>query len=277
MEDRALSQPARTRTDPRARRRARAEAAPARDDARMSDRSRRTTAAPLSDGGGDPLDDLDGLPVAARTLSVSVADRLRRLIVTNRLRPGDPLRLAAIAARLGVSVQPVREAVRLLAAEGLVVIEPHRGAYVATLSIEDVEELYAVRVALEGLIARVAAERLTPATVAELEERFHEMERCERADDQPGFIAADRAFHERLYEAAGRPRLLARILDLWDASTRARPVVYRSWAALADAVADHEPLLDAIRRRDPAGAEAATRAHLEAAAGRVLAALRADP
>lgn len=223
----------------------------------------------------DPLDALRGLPAASRTLSQSVADRLRRLIVTGRLQPGDPLRLAAIAARLDVSVQPVREAVRLLAAEGLVVIEPHRGAYVARLSVEDVEELYAVRIALEGLIARVATERLVDADVRALEAAFAAMEACAGADDRPGFVAADRAFHRGLYTVAGRPRLLARILDLWDASTRAQPAVHGSWATLADAVADHAPLLAAIRRRDAAGAEAATRAHLERAARSVLAALRA--
>ena len=223
----------------------------------------------------DPLDGLHALPAPARTLSITVADRLRRLIVTNRLRPGDPLRLAAIADRLGVSVQPVREAVRLLAAEGLVVIEPHRGAYVAKLSIEDVEELYAVRVALEGLMARVATERLTDEDLTELQACFAAMQRTEQADDRPGFIAADRAFHERLYEAGQRPRLLARILDLWDASTRARPILYEAWATLEDAVSDHEPLFRAITKRDPQAAEAATRAHLEGAASRVLAALHA--
>ncbi|MFO1539236.1 MAG: GntR family transcriptional regulator [Chloroflexota bacterium] len=228
-------------------------------------------------GTEDPLDALRGLPAASRTLSQSVADRLRRLIVTGRLQPGDPLRLATIAARLDVSVQPVREAVRLLAAEGLVVIEPHRGAYVARLSVEDVEELYAVRIALEGLIARVAAERLTDADVRALDAAFAAMEACAGAGDRDGFIAADRSFHRRLYAVAGRPRLLARIIDLWDASTRAQPAVHGSWATLADAVADHAPLLAAIRRHDAPGAEAATREHLERAAGNVLAALRAAP
>jgi DNA-binding GntR family transcriptional regulator len=206
---------------------------------------------------------------------MAVADQVRRLIVTNRLPPGSPLRLSSIAERLGVSVQPVREAVRMLAAEGLVVIEPHRGAFVARLSIEDVEELYAVRVALESLIARVATARLTDTDIDELRSRFGAMQAAERRDDQAAFITADRAFHQHLYELADRPRLLVRILDLWDASNRARPLLYESWLPIKDAVTDHEPLLRAIESRDPAAAEAATRAHLEGAARRVLAALRA--
>jgi DNA-binding GntR family transcriptional regulator len=223
----------------------------------------------------DPLDALQEAPPGVRTLSMAVAEQVRRLIVANRIPPGSPLRLATIATRLGVSVQPVREAVRMLAAEGLVVIEPHRGAFVARLSIEDVEELYAVRVALECLIARVATARLSSTDVEALQVRFTAMQAAERRDDQRAFIDADRAFHQHLYELADRPRLLARILDLWDASNRARPLLYETWLPIRDAVADHEPLLRAIETRDPAAAASATRAHLEGAADRVLAALRA--
>lgn len=234
------------------------------------------TAQPAADAVANPLDDLRGTPAEVRTLSMAVADKVRRLIVSNRLPPGSPLRLASIADRLGVSVQPVREAVRMLAAEGLVVIEPHRGAFVARLSIEDVEELYAVRVALESLIARVATARLTDADIDALRARFAAMQAAQRRDDQAAFITADRAFHQHLYDLADRPRLLARILDLWDASNRARPLLYRSWLPIRDAVADHVPLLEAVERRDAEAADLATRAHLEGAARRVLAALRAQ-
>jgi DNA-binding GntR family transcriptional regulator len=68
--------------------------------------------------------------------------------------------------------------------------------------------------------------------------------------------------------------LLSRILDLWDASFRARPLVYEGWLPIGDALADHRPLLDAVRASDPEAAEAATRSHLEDAARRVLAALQ---
>jgi DNA-binding GntR family transcriptional regulator len=224
----------------------------------------------------DPLDELRGEIRAARTLSGEVAERLRRLIVEGRLQPGTALRLQPIADRMRVSVQPVREAVRMLAAEGLVTIEPHRGAFVNRLSIEEVEELYAVRAALEGLAARIATARLTDADRADLERRFGAMVQAEKEDDAPAFIAADRAFHRRLYESAGRPRLVARIVDLWDASTRALPMVYRAWLPIGDALADHQPLLDAIRAGDPEAAHAASRIHLEDAARRVLAALREE-
>ena len=224
----------------------------------------------------DPLDELRGEVPVARTLSAGVADRLGRLIVEGRLQPGTPLRLRAIAERMQVSVQPVREGIRLLAAEGLVTIEPHRGAFVNQLSIEEVEELYAVRVALESLAARIATAHLSDDDRADLEDGFVAMIRAEEQDDQPAFIAADRAFHQRLYESAGRPRLLARILDLWDASNRARPLVYEGWLPIQDALADHQPLLDAVRAGDPEAAEAATRVHLEDAARRVLAALQEE-
>ena len=222
----------------------------------------------------DPLDELRGEIPSARTLSAEVAERLGRLILEGRLQPGTPLRLQAIAERMGVSVQPVREGIRMLAAEGLVTVEPHRGAFVNGLSIEEVEELYAVRAALEGLAARIATARLTEADRADLEDGFDAMVRAEGSGDLPGFIVADRAFHQRLYESADRPRLVARILDLWDASTRAKPLVYKGWLPIGDALADHRPLLDAIRADDPDAAQTATRIHLEDAARRVLAALR---
>ena len=222
----------------------------------------------------DPLDELRREMPAARTLSAEVAERLGRLIIEGRLQPGAPLRLQAIAERMGVSVQPVREGIRMLAAEGLVTVEPHRGAFVNGLSIEEVEELYAVRAALEGLAARIATARLTDDDRADLEDGFGAMVKAEESGDLPGFIAADRAFHRRLYESADRPRLVARILDLWDKSTRSSPLVYHGWLPIGDALADHRPLLKAVRADDPEAAQAATRIHLEDAALRVLAALR---
>jgi DNA-binding GntR family transcriptional regulator len=222
----------------------------------------------------DPFDELRGEITASRTLSAEVANRLGRLITEARLEPGTPLRLQAIADRMGVSVQPVREALRMLAAEGLVTIEPHRGAFVNGLSIEEVEELYAVRMGLESLAARIGVTRLTDGVRADLEQGFDAMVHAESHDDQAAFMAADRAFHLRLYEAASRPRLLGRILDLWDASTRAKPLVYEGWLPIGDALTDHRPLLNAVRADDPEAAEMATRAHLEGAARRVLTALQ---
>ncbi len=123
--------------------------------------------------------DIEGIiggPADARTLAATVGQRLRSLILEGQLLPGTVLRLAPLAASLGVSVMPVREALRQLEAEGLVVVAPRRGATVAELSVEDVEEIYTLRIALESLCAGRAAERLTDADLVGLERRFAEME-----------------------------------------------------------------------------------------------------
>lgn len=220
------------------------------------------------------LDDVFGKPETRRTLSSTVASRLRDLIVTGQLKAGTPLRLKELAARLGVSMMPVREALRYLESEGLVVMEPHRGASVARLSMDDVEELYAVRGALEGLAARLAAPKLTAFDQEALVKAFARMERDEAQGDLNGFVTDDREFHMRLYEAAGRPRLVEHIREMQSSSARALPLVFRAWQPLRVALEDHRPILEAVQAGDSALVEARTREHLEQAAERVLAILR---
>lgn len=222
----------------------------------------------------DALEGLPTTPDLPLTLAESVAAHLRGLILDGTLSPGTPLRLAPLARRLGVSVMPVRDALRLLEADRLVVVTPRRGSVVSPLSIEDAEEIYAVRVALESLCARHAAERLTDADVAVLEDRFTEMEDAERNGDLQSFIEADHLFHSTLYRLADRPRLLAQISDLTERSTRYLPYLYRAWQMAEDPLDAHRPLLEAVRARDADLVGRLTREHMEAAARRLLAAIR---
>jgi DNA-binding GntR family transcriptional regulator len=224
----------------------------------------------------DALEDLLGAPDLPPTLAESVAIRLRALILDGTLPPGTPLRLAPLAERLGVSVMPVRDALRLLEADRLVVVTPRRGSVVSPLSIEDAEEIYAVRVALESLCARHAAERLTDVDVAVLEARFADMEEAERRGDLRAFIEADHLFHDTLYRLAGRARLVAQIEDLTERSSRYLPYLYRAWQMAEDPLDAHRPLLEAVRARDAVLVGNLTREHMEAAASRLLAAIRSD-
>lgn len=222
----------------------------------------------------DALDGLPATPDVPLTLADSVAAQLRGLILDGTLPPGTPLRLAPLAQRLGVSVMPVRDALRLLEADRLVVVTPRRGSVVSPLSIEDAEEIYAVRVALESLCARHAAERLTDADVAVLEVRFAEMEDAEKDRDLRSFIEADHLFHRTLYRLAERPRLLAQIEDLTERSSRYLPFLYRAWQMAEDPLDAHRPLLQAVRARDAELVGRLTREHMEAAAIRLLVAIR---
>jgi DNA-binding GntR family transcriptional regulator len=224
----------------------------------------------------DVLDAVLGAPQDSRTMAEMVAQRLKAAIVDGELPPGTPLRLAQISARLGVSVMPVRDALRQLEAERLVEIRPRRGAVVTDLSIEDAEETYAVRVALEALAARHATERLTDADLDEIREAFDHMTDAQRSGDLRAFIEADHVFHHRLYQASQRERLIRNISELVDRSRRYAPITYRAWQPLDAGIAAHRPILEAIEARDPALVERLTFEHMAAAATRLVTALQLE-
>jgi len=219
------------------------------------------------------LADLLGEPETRQTMSSNVAARLRDLIVTGKLEAGTVLPLRELASSLGVSVMPVREALRYLESDGLVTVDSNRHASVATLSADDVEELYAIRGALEGLAARLGTVQLAADGQEDLSRMFAEMEDDVARGDVDAFVRHDRAFHIRLYESAGRPRLVDRIQSLQASSARALPLVFRAWQ-LQVALDDHRPILAAIRAGDPALVETRTREHLDQAADRVITILR---
>jgi DNA-binding GntR family transcriptional regulator len=219
------------------------------------------------------LEEIIGGPADAQTLAATVSQRLRRLILDGQLVPGTTLRLSPLAASLGVSVMPVREALRRLEAEGLVVLTPRRGATVAELSVEDAEETYALRVALESLCAGRAAKRLTDADLVELKQLFAHMESAEKAGDLDAFIDADHAFHSYLYGVSGRSRMTRMISELQDRSRRYLPSLYEAWQMVEDPLDAHRPLLAAIQERDPARVEALTREHMQQAGDRLLLAI----
>lgn len=231
----------------------------------------------MARGREDPLlADVLGGPHDIRTMAETVADRLRKLIIDGQLPPGTTLRLAPLAQQLGVSIMPVREAFRLLESERLVVVTPRRGAVVAELSIDDIEETYAIRVALEGLAARHATDRLSAGDLADIGALFDEMGQAKEAGDLQAFIFADRAFHRRLYQSSGRDHLIHMIAELEGRSQRYAPYVYGAWQPLDIALRAHRPLLDAIEAGDPALVEARTREHMSAAAARLLASVRRE-
>jgi DNA-binding GntR family transcriptional regulator len=216
------------------------------------------------------LDEVLGGPADSKTLAATIAQRLRALILDGQLQPGARLPLTDIAASLGVSVMPVREALSRLEAERLVVMRPRRGAIVARLTVEDAEEIYAMRVALEALCARRAAERLRPSDVADLEDIFRQLETAHETDNLDAFIACDRAFHSHLYEISGRDRLVRNIHDLQDRCRRYLPHLYHGWEMAENPVEAHRPLLTAIQARDPVLVERLTREHMQQAADRLL-------
>jgi DNA-binding GntR family transcriptional regulator len=225
-----------------------------------------------SDRYGDVLESVLE-PAERRTLTGSTVDRLRTLILAGDLPPGTPLRLRAVAARLGVSNMPVREALRTLEAERLVVVIPHRGATVLQISSDEVEEIYAMRAGLERLAARRAMERILPEEVIAIQTQFKRMEEAAETEDLDRFFREDRRFHDMLYMAAQRPSLEQRVHELARSSTRAVKLAYGVWRPLTRAVAAHQPLVDAIAAGDADRVARLTFAHVTEGGARIHAAV----
>src|SRR3954453_3330710 len=135
-----------------------------------------------------------------------VARRLHERIVDGTLPPGAPIRQEAVAKEFGVSRLPVREALRQLESEGVVVLRPHSGARVAVLDFEECLSIYKIRERLEPLAFRESIGRLSGEQLAEVARRADEMPAL--IGDQAAWLAADRAFHLALYAGVATPRIL---------------------------------------------------------------------
>ena len=196
------------------------------------------------------------------TTAQAVAGRLRDEIQDGTLEPGTRLRQNEIAGRFGVSTTPVREAFAQLQAEGLVRIDPHRGAVVFHPTAEDVIEFYDIRQALESLAVTRAIPNLDADAVKELTAMI---DRMRRTTDARKWLKLNDEFHLRIYACAGMPRLVSLIENLRDAST---PYIYMFVASRHPserANDEHQEILDACVRGDAAAAEDAIRRHLSSA------------
>jgi DNA-binding GntR family transcriptional regulator len=195
-----------------------------------------------------------------KRIADELAERLRAEISSGARAPGSRVRQAEVAAQYNVSTTPVREAFVMLEREGLLVGSPHRGMVVFRPTVDDLQELYEMRIPLEAAATEKAVENMTPELLAELEEILRLMDRA--ADDRAAYGALNRRFHSTLYGAAGRPRLERLIDDLRDASA-AYMRMYQTIAPSArDTQPDHEAIVDACRARAPKRAAKAMSVHL---------------
>ncbi|WP_406692115.1 GntR family transcriptional regulator [Saccharopolyspora sp. ID03-671] len=183
------------------------------------------------------------------TTQAFVLDELRRSIVSGDLTPGQPIRQDTIAAGLGVSRVPLREALKTLEAEGQVVYQPHRGYSVAELSLADLLEVYRMRELLEAEAVRVAAEQLTDADLTRITDAGQDVEKAAEDGDLVAMIAANRRFHFALLEPAGMPRLLRVVRTLWDATDAYRAVYYNSGTNRERVRREHEAIISAAHDR----------------------------
>ncbi|KQX49895.1 MULTISPECIES: GntR family transcriptional regulator [unclassified Streptomyces] len=206
-----------------------------------------------------------------QTAQQFVLGELRRAITSGELRPGGQIRQDALAARFEVSRVPLREALKALEAEGLVVHHIHRGYFVAELSLADLEEIYRIRELLETEAVRRAVGLLPDGIVAALEGIQREVERAAEEGDVTAMAAANRRFHFTLIEASGMPRLVRLIATLWDSTDAYRSLYYTEDPHRKQAVREHRAVISALRQGD----EEATVRWLDEHRAHAVAALRA--
>lgn len=192
----------------------------------------------------------------------SVYSQLLDDIRSGRLNSGDRLRETELAERLGVSRTPVREAIRQLEADGLVTHVPRQGASIRSLDYAEVMELYEMRAVLEGTAARLAARAASDLEIEELEALNTELA---QAGATPEAFKLNRLFHAALLDAAKNRFLTKSITGLQKALMILGPTTLTQPERAENAVHEHRAILDAIKARDGRAAEAATRAHIEAA------------
>ena len=196
------------------------------------------------------------LELRHKTLHERVYEALLGLLGAGALAPGDQLDEQALAARLGVSRTPLRAAIARLAQEGLVVTLPYRGSFVRRFTVEEIDGLYEVRAALEGLAARKAARRLTPAGLQAIGAIMDECRAALDAGDLEAYGQADARFHRALAEASGNPTLVETLDGLRRRIHRFRDLANRDPGLRRRAAQEREQIVDALARRD---AEAAGR------------------
>lgn len=149
------------------------------------------------------------------TVKDKVVAALRKAILCGELRSGQPLIQDQIAKVLNVSRMPVREALRQLESEGLIINSPYRGSVVARFTFDDIREIYQIRKLLEGHATASAAQCITPAGISELERLLTGMkERLDHADPE-GYAELDRMFHRMIIESTGNRRLVKLIESIW--------------------------------------------------------------
>ncbi len=204
--------------------------------------------------------DWPSIPGRRQTAHVYVRETIRLAILNGQLPGGTRLVQSDIAKQLEVSTTPVREALRDLASEGLIQIDPHRGGVVSELNEDDLQEVYQIRQRLEPLALELAMANVTDGAIHRARELHDAMS---AAPHSAAWVQLNRDFHMAIYEMAGRPRLVSLLRSLQDASVMAVSAKLQRFPnARQGANSEHGQLLDAVERRDLDGAVAVILQHV---------------
>ncbi|MBD5514563.1 MAG: GntR family transcriptional regulator [Lachnospiraceae bacterium] len=192
-----------------------------------------------------------------------VFNTLRKAILTGELKPGERLLEIHLANRLGVSRTPIREAIRKLELEGLVIMIPRRGAEVAQITEKSLKEVLEVRRALDALCAELACDRITTEEEERLKQACDEFERATETKDATTIAAADVALHDIIVQATGNSRLIQLINNLSEQMYRYRFEYIKDENRHDNLIDEHRMIYESIIRRDKEKAAAAAKLHID--------------
>lgn len=188
--------------------------------------------------------------IARPSLHVELLDRLRDLIIEGALPPGTKVPERELCERYGVSRTPMREALKVLAVDGLVWLEPNRGAWVSKITIEDLEEVFPVMGALEALSGELACKHITDEQIDIIRKTHLEMVAHYKARDITPYFQSNQRIHEAILHAAGNSELTTMYLSLAARVRRARYLANMTEERWEKAVDEHEQILAALEKRE---------------------------
>ena len=191
-----------------------------------------------------------------------VFNTLRQAILRGELKPGERLMEIKLAKQLGVSRTPIREAIRMLELEGLVVMIPRRGAAVAKITKQDLEDVLEVRCAMEELAVELACLRITGAELEQLSRAHYEFENAMGHADPTSLAQKDVAFHDIIFEATGNKRLVQLINNLREQMYRYRLEYLKDERSHEQLVLEHKIIIENIKNRDVESAKQHIKEHI---------------
>lgn len=188
--------------------------------------------------------------ISRQSLHVELVERLRDLIVEGTLAAGKKIPERELCERFGVSRTPMREALKVLAADGLVSLAPNRGAWVSKITVEELEEVFPIMGALEGLSGEMACLHISDKQIADIRKIHEKMVAHFKAGELNEYFSANQAIHEAILEAANNPTLRTMYRTLAARIRRARYLANMTDERWAEAMDEHEQILQALEARE---------------------------
>ncbi|KIN60535.1 Transcriptional regulator, GntR family protein [Sulfitobacter noctilucae] len=210
------------------------------------------------------MSDTGPSPIQRKSLHLELVDRLQPLIIGGELVPGSKVPEKELCDRFGVSRTPMREALKVLASDGLIRLEPNRGAWVTIVTISEVEEVFPVLGALEALSGKLACESITPAELDEVSDLHAQMIASYERRDLDAYFSINQKIHRAILMAARNDTLTASCQALSLRMQRARYLANMTEGRWYDAVQEHERILQYLLARDGENLAQTLLEHMEA-------------